>query len=443
MAESLVLTADSTGGMGMRQRGRDQRPRFGDALADREFRALFGADLLSLLGDQMALLALIVVVHQRTGSAFLSAAVLAASFFPSLLGGPLLAAFADRLPRRRLMTGCDIGRALLVLLVALPLLPTAAVFPVVFAVGLVACPFEAARSALLPEILEGERYVAGLALMQGTYQVAQVAGYVAGGVAVAAFGPLPVLLVDVATFLASAAVLTTSVRPGYVVAPRHVEVRASVVREALLGARVVFGHDVLRTVMVLAWVTAMFGVVPEAVAAAYSDSVGGGSAGTGLLLAAPSLGAVVGMLLVGRFLPAPLRVRALRPLAVLWLAPLLVTTLTPPLPVVLAAWTVAGIGAGLQVSANVTFVAHTPPALRGRAFGLAQSGVAVVQGCGFLAAGALAQLLGPAATVTLAAGVGLLALVPLFLGWPAALTRGGEAEVRSIHLGSREHLHSS
>ena len=76
-----------------------------------------------------------------------------------------------------------------------------------------AAPFKAAQLALLPQILEGDRYQAGLAVRQMSTQVAQVAGFGAGGLLVAAVHPAGALAIDAATFVTSAAIVTIGVRP--------------------------------------------------------------------------------------------------------------------------------------------------------------------------------------------------------------------------------------
>ena len=90
-----------------------------------EFRALWAAQVLSVGGDQLARVALTVLVYAHTGSTLLAAAAYAASIAPQFLGGLLLSGLADRWPRRGIMIACDLGRIPLALLMALPGMPTA------------------------------------------------------------------------------------------------------------------------------------------------------------------------------------------------------------------------------------------------------------------------------------------------------------------------------
>jgi MFS family permease len=98
--------------------------RYRDVFAVAEFRALWAAQVLSVGGDQLARVALTVLVYAHTGSALLAAVAYAASIAPQFLGGLLLSGLADRWPRRSVMIVCDLARAPLAALMALSGMPT-------------------------------------------------------------------------------------------------------------------------------------------------------------------------------------------------------------------------------------------------------------------------------------------------------------------------------
>ena len=90
-----------------------------------EFRALWLAQILSVAGDQLARVALTLLVFDRTGSPLLAAVTFVASVIPIALGGVALSGLADRLPRREVMICCDLGCAALAASMALPGMPIA------------------------------------------------------------------------------------------------------------------------------------------------------------------------------------------------------------------------------------------------------------------------------------------------------------------------------
>jgi MFS family permease len=378
-----------------------------DVLRDREYRAILVTDGLSVVGDQVTRLAVALLVLDRTGSAFLAAATYACSYLSWLLGGPVLTALADRLPRRRLMVGCDLARAVLVLVLLVPGLPLAGVFAVLLAAGLLAPPSDAARSALLADVLEGERYVRGNALSINLGQAGQVVGFLLGGALVALLGTRGALLVDALTFLLSAALIAALVRDRPAPA---VEATPGLRAELSAGLRLVLGDPELRRLLGWGGLVAAVTIAPEGLAVAVAAELGGGPASAGLLTAAVPAGFLVGSAVVLR--AAPGRRRRLFP----WLTLLsaLALTATPLLDAVWAVaalWAVAGFGGALQVVANAAFVQAVPAHLRGRAFGVAGTVLMATQGVVLLLAGALADQVGAQVGVALVAAAGLGALL--------------------------------
>ena len=91
-----------------------RRPSYREVFAVPEFRALWLSYALSGAGDRLALVALTLLVYDRSRSPLLAAVTFAAGFVPYLFGGMFLSGLADRLPRRTVMVGCDLLRCLLV-----------------------------------------------------------------------------------------------------------------------------------------------------------------------------------------------------------------------------------------------------------------------------------------------------------------------------------------
>src|SRR4051794_27008570 len=150
-------------GMGPRMAGRHRRPAeaqatYREVFAVREFRSLWLAQALSYIGDQLAQVALAVLVYHRTGSALLTAVAYALTYLPPIVGGPVLSGLADLFPRRRVMIVCDLLRAALVTLMAFKTMPFVVLCVLVFFTVLLGAPFTAARAALLPDVLSGDKY---------------------------------------------------------------------------------------------------------------------------------------------------------------------------------------------------------------------------------------------------------------------------------------------
>lgn len=391
-----------------------------------DFRALWTAEVLSVAGDQVARVALTVLVLSETGSVAWSAGVYALTFLPALLGGLLLGHLADRWPRRRLLIGTDLVRAGLVVAMAVPGPGLPVLGALLVLVVLLGGPHTAARSALLPDLLSGDLLARGLALRQVSVQVAQVAGFAGGGLLVATLTPRGALLVDAATFVGSAVLVALGVRSRHAAVAAGPAATAAAAasgpgsatrwaarsgawwRSALAGLPVVFGHPRRRSLALMAWMLGIF-VLPEALAAAYAVAIGAGPAATGLLMAADPAGSAVGALVVAYVLPARLRERGLVPLAVGAALPLALTPLAAGLWQAVALWAVSGACAtACLIAAQSSFARATPSAVRGSAVGVAASGLVATQGVAVLAGGILAEWTAPATALGVFGAVGIL-----------------------------------
>jgi MFS family permease len=126
-----------------------QRATFGDVFAVREFRALWLSQILSAGGDRLALVALALLIYDRTRSPLLAAIAYAAGTLPYLIGALFLSGMADRFPRREVMVTCDVVRAALVAAMLVPRMPLDVLIALLYVVTAFQPPFDAARSAIL------------------------------------------------------------------------------------------------------------------------------------------------------------------------------------------------------------------------------------------------------------------------------------------------------
>jgi MFS family permease len=406
-----------------------------------EFRPLLGSYLLSTIGDELARVALTVLVYQRTDSALLSAVTFAISYLPWLLGGPVLAALADRYPRHRVLISSDVARAVLVALMAVPHTPLALLLALLLAVSLCSPPFEAARSALMADVLPGDRYAVATSLTGVTAQVSQLVGFLLGGALLVAASPAVALLVDAATFAVSAVWLTLGLQRRPAPVPETPdETTRSIWQDTGSGMRLVASIPRLRAIVGLLWVSALFVNAPEGVATPLALQLDGTTAAAGLLLAANPAGTAIGGLVLGRLCPPQLRDRLLTPLLALSLAGVLLAGLVPLVldrglaayGLVVALFFVAGVGGACNIPLNVAFVQAVPSAYRGRAFGVAVAGLSGAQGLGTVLAGAGAELVRPTTVVALAGGVGLVAVVGPLLALRRSPPPAGAGDVAHV-----------
>ena len=391
------------------------RATFRDVFRVREFRALWTSVILSAAGDRLALVALAVLVYDRTRLPLLAAVAYAAGYLPWVIGGLFLADLADRRPRRTVMVTCDVVRAVLVAAMAVPGMPVPALVLLLFAATMFASPFEAARASITPGILPGEHYALGTAVMQTTYLTAEVTGAAAGGAAVTCIGVRPSLLIDAVTFVASGLLIAlgTRARPA---AASPAAGQGSPLTRAAAGLRLVFGDRALRTLVLLGWLV-VFYTIPQGIAAPYAARLGGGPVATGLVLASTAAATAVATPLFSRFVSPRRRLTLMGPLAAATGVTLVLTALHPGLIVSLVIFSVAAAACAYQLAVNTAFVARVPDERRAQAFGIASMGVVVAQGAAFVAAGAAAQVVTPGAVIAAGGGIGAVVAVALTFSW--------------------------
>jgi predicted MFS family arabinose efflux permease len=278
-------------------------------------------------------------------------------------------------------------------------------------------------------VLEGDRYVLGSAINNTTVQIAQVLGFATGGALVAWAGPSHALLLDAATFVASAALVRVGVRARPGPAPpggRHDETDApgSWWGSLRAGARLVCSDRRLRSLVALACIAGFY-ITAEGLAVPYARHIGGGAVAAGLLLAAMPAGAAAGMLVLGRLVRPQTRLRLLGPMAVASCAPLTLCAFQPGLLVTFVLWVVAGGASAYHMTANAAFVLAVPDHGRGQAFGLAVTALRIAQGLGVLGAGMAAEHTSPGQVLAIAGVLGMLVAATAGRAWAAAPGRPG------------------
>ena len=369
--------------------------------------------MLSVAGDQLARVALTLLVYARTHSALLAAITFAVSIVPAFVGGLTLSGLADRLPRRQVMIASDLSRAVLVALMAMPGLSLFLMICIFGVVTMIGAPFTAARAAVYPDILAGDLYVLGTAVTITTLQFAQVIGFALGGAIVEFFGVRTSLLADAATFLLSALITRIFVR-SRPAARDTLRVRTLSRSDLLAGIRLVFGNPMLRTPMLLGWLVAFYNV-PEGVVAPLSRTLGGGDVATGLILAAAAFGASLGAVGFSRLVRPRRRLRWMTRIAPLAPGVLILFAFRPDLPAALAILVLSGIFDCYQLAANAEFVRVTPPPQRSQAFGIAQGGMSLGQGTAMILAGAAAERFAPSLVIATAGAIGAVAAIAVAL----------------------------
>jgi hypothetical protein len=178
------------------------------------FRALWIGQLVSVFGDRFTYLALLAVVIAHARSPANPAAELSwipfVSFLPTILLGPWVGALVDTWNRKRVLVISDAARGVIALLflVVVPRSGLAGAFGLVFALYVANTFFLPARSAVLPDMVPGDRLTEANSLVTLAGVAATIAGSLVGGVVIDRLGWRAGFALDALTYFVSAIALT-------------------------------------------------------------------------------------------------------------------------------------------------------------------------------------------------------------------------------------------
>lgn len=218
----------------------------GNLFTYRDYRNLWISNLLVTIGASAFPIALAVTVLDAGGTTTTLGLILASRVLSSVILAPVGGVWADRLPRKLVMIGADIYRAILMvalIFVATPNVPAWGLAVLVFAMGAGEAFGFPASGAILPSVLPPEKLPAGNVLRSIGVRIAQVVGPGIGGFSVAVIGGRMTFAITAAFFIAGTFLLMQIVEK-----PRDVvEIKPSFITDL---------HEGLKTVWHTPWVAA-------------------------------------------------------------------------------------------------------------------------------------------------------------------------------------------
>jgi MFS family permease len=342
-----------------------------ELVRERNFRLLLIGQTLTMFGDVALILVMGIWVKQLTGSTSAAGGVFLVLSIPAVIA-PFAGLVIDRFPRRRVMIVNDLFSAVFVL--ALLAVHDRGDIWIIYVVaglyGLVQQVFFAARSGLLVTMLSGDLLGDANGLMESIRQGLRIVGPLVGAGMFAFWGGGSVAIVDSATFLASAAMLSVLHVPEAARARAH----TSLFKEITGGVRHLARTPDLRLVVILTAIVLCFvGLSEVAVFAVVDEGLHRPAAFLGVIGTVQGVGAIAG----GIFSP-----RVMRRLGELWLIALGLVAVgvgfgmfgVPTLPTVFAGAVILGVGVSAYTVGYATLLQRrTPEELQGRVFTAAEA----------------------------------------------------------------------
>ncbi len=374
----------------------------------------------SVVGDEIALITLLLWASARGHGPLAVAALVMAAALPQLVAAPVAGLLADRVPARRLVATVSLlqGLACLALVAAVATDVVGLVVACVVALNLGQAVANPAWQALVPAIVPESGLSKALALLQTSTAAAALVGPVIGGVLVGTLGTSAALLVDAGSFAVlalAAVVLRADRRPEPGAGRGNGEVWA--------GVRLVAAVPMLRGVVILVVSTVLvLGAVNVAEVFLITQVLGASPVLYGLCGAIFAIGLMVGAWASQRDVSVSSSARLLLAAMVEMAVAIALLGLSPTVAVAAVASFFVGVGnGGLNVLAQSIIIRSTPSEVLGRVFAVLQGGV----GAGMLVATALGGVLLAVFDVrTVVTGSGLVtAFVVLVAGRPLLRAR--------------------
>jgi MFS family permease len=378
--------------------------------ANRPFRLLWTARAVSFLGDALSLVALMLYVAETTGQALAVAMLLLVGDFAPALLGPLTGTISDRFDLKRIMVGCELAQAGLLVVIAL-WLPSLPLLLALVALGAIAGQiFQPASRAAVPAVVRGRNLEsANAAIGMGT-NGGEALGPLLAALLVPILGTRGVLLLDAATFLVSATLL--AFLPSLKRDAPTGTARGTFLDDTVAGLRYLWATPMVRVIgLGFFAIVAFNGIDDVALVFLATDALGGGDSAVGLLLAAVGIGLFIGYALLAR----PYRRVAHRSVTMgtLLLAGFaissagnLLTGLAWAVAAAFVVQTIRGLGiAAMDVAVNTLLQRSVPRDLLGRVFGSLYGAIGIAAALAYLLGGLLIDLTS-ARTAFLVGGAG-------------------------------------
>ena len=351
-------------------------------------------------------------MFKLTGSALALGATLAIFTAPQLFFGLAIGAWTDRTDRKRLMIVVDLLSAVTIASVAVAsaagLLSLWWIYAVVFVSSTLSIFFVAAEFGAIPSLVDSGELVSANGRIQASFAAASVLGPLAAG-ALLVFVPVEViLLLDAASFIISAAMLSLIARPfNAPIGKKKTSIRQDIVE----GLRYVLSHPVLRNISLMMALINMVGATVFAEIVLFAkQALRAEDSEVALLFAAGGAGVVVLSLAAG-----PLRKRwsfgnvalgalMLSGLLTVWLA------YTTSLWLAIVLWGVSsGLGILFNINTGSLRQAIVPNQMLGRVISIAMVLAWSANPIGALAGGLLIERTGDVRLIY--AVIGLLTFV--------------------------------
>ncbi len=383
------------------------------ALRSRNYRLFVAGQSVSLVGTWMQQVAMSWLVYRLTGSALLLGVVGFTSQIPTLLIAPVAGVLADRWDRRRLLLGTQVLAMVQAVLLAVAVLTGYVQVWQIILLSLVLGVVNAfdipIRQSFVVEMVDHREDLGNaIALNSSMVNAARLIGPSVAGLLVAYMGEGLCFVVNAVSYLA---VILALVAMRITPSAHQQRPRRNILHELREGFQYTFGFGPIRSILILVALISLMGMPYAVLVPVFAKEVLHGGAHTfGFLMAAAGCGALSGTLYLASRKSVLGLGRVIVNATVIFAAGIAAFAVSRNFAVSLLAQTMAGFGAmTLVASSNTVLQTILEEDKRGRVMSFFTMSFVGMAPFGSLAAGAMADLVGPRETLLVGSGFCLAA----------------------------------
>src|SRR6266705_907171 len=274
----------------------------GSLWRNQNFRLLFSAQIISLLGSGVTTVGLALFAYQLTGGVSATVVIgnaLTLRILAFLLFSQPAGVIADRVSKKRILIAADVIR--FALLALFPFITSVwQIYVLIFAINAVTAFFTPTFESSIPEIVGGEQYVKALSLSRVATDVEAVAAPALAGLLVALLGLRWVFWFDAFTYLVSASLVAMAAMPFVKRKLPKISLR-SFLAKLTTGTRILLREPSLRQALTLSIAEATAGAAAIVATVSYVRAVlGHGETAFAFVMAGGGLGSSLTAVALGR-----------------------------------------------------------------------------------------------------------------------------------------------
>ncbi len=389
-------------------------------LKNSEFRKLFTAQVIALVGTGLTTVALTLLAYDLVGgnAGIVLGTALAFKMTAYVVFAPIVGGLAHRLPRKPLLIALDIVRAAIVL--AMPFVTAVwQIYVLIFLLNLFSAGFKPVFQATIPDLLPDEQqYTRALSFSRLAYDLENLLSPTFAGLALLVFSYDALFQANSIAFLVSAVLIFGTVLP----ATQRVDRLGGVWGEISFGVRSYMRTPRLRALLILyLGVAGASAMVIVNTVVYVREYLGGSEADTALAFAAAGGGSMIAALLLPKILDRIPDRPVMLAGGMLMGFGLLAIYLRPAFAWILPIWCLIGMGWSLVQTPAGRVVNRSSSAADRPAYFSAQ--FALSHGCWLLAypiAGQLGARIGIETAALIFGGAVLLFTIIAARAWPSA-----------------------